>query len=66
MREGDLHGACVNLAARVCDAADSGQALATRLVRDLTVGKGFSWAPGQDLDAKGFEQPVRVYALESI
>jgi class 3 adenylate cyclase len=64
-RDGDLYGTMVNLAARVCDAAESGQALATRVVRDLTAGKGVGWKPANTIEPKGFEHPVTVFVLES-
>ena len=64
-RDGDLYGTAVNLAARVCDAAESGQALATGVVRDLTAGKGIKWTSGHTIEPKGFEQPVTVFVLES-
>jgi class 3 adenylate cyclase len=64
-RDGDLYGTAVNLAARVCDAAESGQALATQVVRDLTSGKGIGWNSGHTIEPKGFEHPVTVFVLES-
>lgn len=65
VRDGDLHGTSVNLAARVCDAAESGQALATGVVRDLTAGKGVRWQSGHTIELKGFEHLVTVFVLES-
>jgi len=64
-RDGDLYGTAVNLAARVCDAAESGQALATQIVRDLTSGKGMGWNSGYTIEPKGFDHPVTVFVLET-
>jgi class 3 adenylate cyclase len=62
-REGDLFGTVVQLAARLCDAAGTGETLATQFIRDLTAGKDIRWNEGQILELKGFEQPIHVYAL---
>lgn len=64
-RDGDLYGISVNLAARVCDAAEAGQALATAVVRDLTAGKGIRWGSGHTISPRGFDHPVSVFILES-
>jgi len=64
-RDGDLYGTAVNLAARVCDAAEPGQALATGVVRDLTAGKGVGWGSDHVIEPKGFEESVTVFVLES-
>lgn len=60
---GDLFGATVQLAARICNAADPGAILASSTVKDLSLGKGFSWSDRGDLTLKGFDQPVRVHEL---
>jgi class 3 adenylate cyclase len=62
-RDGDLFGTAVQLAARVCDAGNLDQVLATQMIRDLTAGKGLNWSPLQPIDAKGFDEPVPVFAL---
>lgn len=63
-RDGDLFGTAVQLAARVGDAAGDGQVLATQVVRDLTAGKGLVWSAVGALDAKGFDDPISVFALD--
>jgi class 3 adenylate cyclase len=63
-RDGDLFGTAVQLAARVCEAGNHGQVLATQMIRDLTAGKGLNWSPLPPIDAKGFDEPVPVFALD--
>ena len=62
-RDDDFFGASVNLAARVCDAAATGQVLATSVVRDLTAGKGLDWSPAPPIHAKGFDERIPVFSL---
>lgn len=58
----DLFGSTVNLASRICDAAEPGHILTAALVQEMGVERGFSFGPGQDLELKGFGR-VRVYEL---
>jgi class 3 adenylate cyclase len=60
---GDLFGAAVQLAARLCDSASPGHICLTESVRDLAIGKRFPFGPVEQLDLKGFEDPVRVVSL---
>jgi class 3 adenylate cyclase len=62
--KGDLFGAAVQLAARVCAHCEPDSILASSAVRDLSIGKGFAWRPLGEVDLKGFEEPVRVYELD--
>lgn len=59
----DLHGAVVNMAARVCAQAEGGQVLVTNVVRELATGKGFTFADAGEARLKGFAEPVRLYQL---
>jgi class 3 adenylate cyclase len=61
--QGDLFGATVQLAARLCDAGNAGDVLAPSVVKDLCLGKGFKWNDMGDLSLKGFSEPVRVHEL---
>lgn len=61
--QGDLFGATVQLAARICDAADAGDILAPSVVKDLCLGKGFKWGDMGELSLKGFNEPVRIHQL---
>ena len=62
--KGDLFGAAVQLAARVCAHCEPESILASSAVRDLSIGKGFTWHSRGEVDLKGFDEPVRVYELD--
>jgi class 3 adenylate cyclase len=59
----DLHGAVVNMAARVCSMAEGGDVLVTNVVRELAAGKGFYFEDTGEVALKGFADPVRLYKL---
>ena len=59
----DLFGTVVQVAARLCDAAQPGEVLVSNVVRELSAGKGFTLEPGGDRDLKGFADAVRVWRL---
>ena len=59
----DLFGAAVQLAARVCAHAQPGQILASNVVRELTMGKGFLFSDQGDVALRGFEDPARLYEV---
>jgi class 3 adenylate cyclase len=59
----DLFGTAVNLAARICAKADSGQILAPIVVRELVAGKGFLLSDLGETEMRGFEDPVRLYEV---
>jgi class 3 adenylate cyclase len=59
----DLFGSTVTLASRICDAADAGRILASDLVRDLGIERGFLFDGGHELVLKGFAGPIRVFEL---
>jgi class 3 adenylate cyclase/pimeloyl-ACP methyl ester carboxylesterase len=61
--DSDLFGTAVQLAARVCAQADAGSVLVTDVVRQLAAGKGFLFADTGEVALKGFEDPVRLYAV---
>ncbi len=58
----DLFGSTVNLASRICDAAEPGHILAADLVREMGTERGFSFGRGQDVELKGFGR-VQVFEL---
>lgn len=62
----DLFGTVVQMAARLCDAAQPGEVLVSNVVRELAAGKGFTLVPAGDRDLKGFTDPVRAWRLEVI
>ena len=59
--DADLFGTAVQLASRICDAAEPGHILASNVVRELTAGKGFLFADRGTAALRGFEDPVRVF-----
>ena len=60
---GDLFGASVQLAARLCDSAEAGRICVSEAVRELAIGKRFPFGPVEELTLKGFDGPVRVVGL---
>ncbi len=59
----DLFGSTVNLASRICDAADAGHTLTSELVQELGSAKGFTFDRGHELQLKGFVGLTRVFEL---
>ncbi len=59
----DLFGAAVQLAARLCDQARPGQILVAGVVRDLCIGKTFSFQEQGEVQLKGFSEPVRLFEV---
>jgi adenylate cyclase len=63
-QDADLFGAAVQLAVRLCSAADPSTILVSSAVRDLCIGKGFSFSRGGELSLRGFDEPVRGYMVQ--
>jgi pimeloyl-ACP methyl ester carboxylesterase/class 3 adenylate cyclase len=59
----DLFGASVQLARRLCDHSEAGQIVVSDVVRQLALGKGFSFSPLPEAELKGFDEPIRAYEL---
>jgi class 3 adenylate cyclase len=59
----DLFGAAVQMAARVCNAADAGDIHVTVVVRELCLGKSFRFEDRGDVAFKGLPEPARIYAV---
>ena len=59
----DLFGAAVQLARRICDHAQPGTIFASNVIRELSIGKRFSFSDRGEALLKGFEEPVRVHEL---
>jgi class 3 adenylate cyclase len=59
----DLFGSTVQLAARLCAAANPSQSLVSSAVADLCLGKGLNFEFIGERELKGFAQPVRVHAV---
>lgn len=59
----DLYGAAVNLAARICAHAEPEQTLVSGAVRELSIGKPFSYRDVGSVALKGFPEPVQLYEV---
>jgi len=59
----DLFGAVVQLAARLCGAAEAGDIAVSVAVRELCLGKGFTFVERGPVPLKGIPEPVHVYVV---
>ena len=63
--DGDaIFGSTVNLTARICAHAEPSQILASRVIRELCIGKNFSFQPYGEVSLKGFPDPVELDTVE--
>ena len=53
----------MNLASRICNAADPGQILASDVVGELGTESGFSFVEVERRELRGFSSPVHVFQL---
>jgi class 3 adenylate cyclase len=60
---GDLFGAAVIMARRICDAADPGCIFTSNVIRELAIGKKFTFKDRGEMSLKGFADPVRLHEL---
>ena len=58
-----LFGSTVQLTSRICDQAEPDQILAAPVIRDLCLGKPFTFADKGEHIFKGFDQPLRIYEV---
>jgi class 3 adenylate cyclase len=63
--EGDLFGAVVELAARLCASGNAGGILVSSAVREVCLGKGFEFEDRGVAELKGFSEPVRLYGVRA-
>jgi class 3 adenylate cyclase len=61
----DLFGLSVTLAARIGDWGEPGQVLVSDVVRQLLLGKGFTFEHAGDAELKGFESPLPVFRVDA-
>jgi class 3 adenylate cyclase len=61
--DGDLFGAAVQLAARLCGAASAGDITVSVVVRELCMGKPFRFEDGGRIELKGMPEPTQTYAV---
>jgi adenylate cyclase len=59
----DLFGAVVQLAARLCGAAEAGEIAVSVAVRELCVGKRFTFVEREPAPLKGIPEPVHIYVV---
>jgi len=59
----DLFGAAVQLAARLCGVAEAGDIAVSVAVRELCMGKRFSFVDRGAMPLKGIPEPVLIYAV---
>jgi len=60
---GDLFGAVVQLARRICDSAEPATILTSNVVRELCIGKSFTFSDRGEMAMKGFDDPIRVHEV---
>ncbi len=60
----DLHGLVVSTAARICDQGLGSEILVSNVVRELAIGKGFSFVDRGQAQLKGIDEPVRLFRVE--
>jgi class 3 adenylate cyclase/pimeloyl-ACP methyl ester carboxylesterase len=63
LRDGDVGGIAVHIAARVLAAAEPAEILASRTVRDLVVGSGIELSDRGSHQLKGVAEPWQLFAL---
>lgn len=61
--DGDLFGAAVQLAARLCNAASAGDITVSVAVRELCMGKTFQFEDRGCIELKGLPEPTQTYAV---
>jgi adenylate cyclase len=60
---GDLYGTSVNLAARLCDAAEASKILTTGIVHARCEGKGYKFKSRGTMTFKGFRKRIPVFEV---
>jgi class 3 adenylate cyclase len=60
---GDLFGAAVQLAARLCNAATPGEIAVSVGIRELCLGKQFRFEDRGRIELRGFPEPTQTYAV---
>ncbi len=63
-QDDDLHGLVVSTAARICDQGLGSEILVSNVVRELAIGKGFSFVDRGKANLKGIAEPVHLYRVE--
>ena len=63
--DGDFFGTVVQLAARICERAEPGHVLISRVVADLCSGKNLDISHHSDTTLKGFAQPTALFEVRN-
>ncbi|MCH8187367.1 MAG: adenylate/guanylate cyclase domain-containing protein [Proteobacteria bacterium] len=61
LEDNDIFGSTVQMAARICDAAESDQILVSMVVREMCGGKKLKFEEAGRFAMKGIEEPVTLY-----
>jgi class 3 adenylate cyclase len=61
--DADIHGAVVAQASRVADVGSAGEVIVADSVRQLALGKGYSFKRVGEVSLKGFKEPTIVWKL---
>jgi class 3 adenylate cyclase len=59
-----LFGSTVQLTSRICDNAAPDQILVASVIKDLCLGKQFTFSDQGEATLKGFDQPLRIYEVQ--
>jgi class 3 adenylate cyclase len=62
-QDDDIHGAVVVQASRIADVGQSGEIVVADSVRQLAIGKGFSFEQVGEVILKGFDQPTSIWKV---
>ena len=63
--DNDIHGAVVSQASRVTDLGTAGEVMVADSVRQLALGKGYTFEPVGEVSLKGFNQPTKVWKVST-
>ena len=61
---GDLFGATIQLASRICDHTEADKIMAASVIPELCLGKDISFVDKGEVNLKGFETPKHVYEID--
>jgi class 3 adenylate cyclase len=64
--DGDLYGKAVNMAARLCAHAETGQVLVAQVVKDNCQSDSLCFAAAKEINPKGFEQNMPVFEARRV
>ena len=62
--DGDIHGAIVALASRIVDQAEPGGIVVADSVRQLAIGKNYTFVALGETSLKGFDDPLLLWSVQ--